>query len=227
MASLSHFSVTSSSPPDACLVCREAGLRPFLDIGGQDYWRCDSCEATLLDPDQRLSATEELAHYRHHRNDPDDQRYRRFLSKLFDPLSAKLRPGMRGLDYGCGPGPALAAMFQEAGIDMALYDPFFHPASDVLERSYDVITLSEVAEHLFEPASVFDLLASRLKPGGWLGVMTCFQTDDDRFASWHYRRDPTHVVFYRARTLQIVAARRGLTCEIPTKDVALMQKADS
>lgn len=225
MASLLTSHATFPDPPPACPVCRRTGLRSFLEVDQQHYWRCDLCQATSLDPSQRLCAAEELAHYRHHRNDPDDQHYRRFLSKLAGPLLVKLRPGMRGLDYGSGPGPALAAMFEEAGIDMTLHDPFFHPASDALEHSYDVITLSEVAEHLFDPASVFDQLASGLEPGGWLGVMTCFQTDDDRFASWHYRRDPTHVVFYRASTLQIVAEQRGLTCEIPTKDVALMQKS--
>jgi hypothetical protein len=54
--------------------------------------------------------------------------------------------------------------------------------------------------------------------------MTCVQTDDARFARWWYRRDPTHVVFYRARTLHVVAARLGWRCELPAKDVALMKR---
>jgi hypothetical protein len=53
--------------------------------------------------------------------------------------------------------------------------------------------------------------------------MTCFQTEDARFADWHYRRDPTHVVFYREATLRCVAENRGWTLEIPVKDVALMR----
>ena len=131
---------------------------------------------------------------------------------------------MAGLDYGCGPGPALAAMLEEAGLEMALYDPFFEADRAVLGRDYDVITMSEVAEHLFDPAAEFQRLDRLLKPGGWLGVMTCFQTDDERFANWHYRRDPTHVVFYRPLTLQVIAEQRGWSCEIPCKDVALMHK---
>lgn len=54
--------------------------------------------------------------------------------------------------------------------------------------------------------------------------MTCFQTDDEAFATWHYRRDPTHVTFYRESTLHRIADRHGWTCEIPQKDVALMRK---
>jgi hypothetical protein len=54
--------------------------------------------------------------------------------------------------------------------------------------------------------------------------MTCFQTDDARFGSWHYRRDPTHVIFYREETMRHLADLFGWTCEIPEKDVALMRK---
>ncbi len=208
----------------ACPVCRAVSPRPFKQADGRDYRRCQACEATFLDPGQRPTAEEEFSHYRHHENDPGDARYRTFLSKLSDPLLTRLKPGMTGLDYGCGPGPALAAMLGEAGLSMALYDPFFHPDRDALQRRYDVVTLSEVAEHFFEPAEEFERLDSLLKPGGWLGIMTCFQTEDARFATWHYRRDPTHVVFYRPVTLQVIAEQRGWTCEIPRKDVALMQK---
>jgi len=63
-----------------------------------------------------------------------------------------------------------------------------------------------------------------LHPGGWLALMTCFQTDDARFANWHYRRDPTHVVFYREATFRHIARLLGWQCEIPCKDVVLMQK---
>ncbi len=221
----SHPYAASASPEvERCPVCRGYMVRPFLTVEGRDYRRCGGCEATFLNPAQRLSPDDEIAHYRQHENDPDDSRYRAFLSKLADPLLDKLQPGMIGLDYGCGPGPALAAMLEEAGIEMALFDPFFHPDKVVLQRRYDVITLSEVAEHFFAPAKEFDFLARLLKPRGWLGVMTCFQTEDERFAAWYYRRDPTHVVFYRARTFEVIADQRGWCLEIPQKDVALMSK---
>ena len=137
---------------------------------------------------------------------------------------ARLSDGARGLDFGCGPGPALAQMFAEAGFDMALYDPLFHPDPAALDARYDFITCTEVAEHLFEPAKVFDQFDVLLKPGGWLGIMTCFQTDDARFDNWHYRRDPTHVVFYREATFQWLADHHGWRLEIPRKDVVLLQK---
>ncbi|WP_406565338.1 class I SAM-dependent methyltransferase [Marinobacter litoralis] len=175
-------------------------------------------------PECRLTPDEECAVYQLHDNDPDDAGYRRFLSKLADPILAALPEGAAGLDFGCGPGPALAAMFEEAGFPVALYDLFFYPESAVLEQRYDFVTCTEVVEHLFEPAKVFAQFDRLLKPGGVLGVMTCFQTDDDRFDNWHYRRDPTHVVFYRQATFEWLAVRYGWHLEIPAKDAVLLHK---
>ena len=93
-----------------CPVCRGVTSFHFLSVDGRDYWRCPDCLATFLQPDQRPGRAEEKAHYDHHENDPDDPRYRAFLSKLSAPLLERLPPGASGLDYGCGPGPALAAM---------------------------------------------------------------------------------------------------------------------
>lgn len=215
---------TDPEAPESCPVCRSVDPRPFLAVDGRDYWCCATCEARFLDPRQHPSRDEELARYLRHENHPDDPAYRRFLSKLADPLLARLAPGSRGLDYGCGPGPALAAMLFEAGHAMALYDPFFQPDRAVLGRRYDFVTCTETAEHFHRPAEEFDRLAGLVRPGGWLALMTCFQTDDARFADWHYRKDPTHVVFYREATLRHLARSRGWACEIPLKDVALMRR---
>ena len=210
--------------PVQCPVCRVSRLDPFRCVGKQVYLRCPNCEATVMAPESRLTAEDEKGIYELHDNDPADAGYRRFLSKLAEPLVARLPEGARGLDFGCGPGPALAQMFIEAGFDMALYDPFFHPDLAALDGRYDFITCTEVVEHLHQPAEVLDQLDGLLKSGGWLGIMTCFQTDDDRFDNWHYRRDPTHVVFYREATFQWLAEHYGWRLEIPRKDVVLLQK---
>lgn len=218
--------VTDEFPPfhGSCPVCRSGGPVPFVALAARRYWRCPLCMATILDPRQRPSRDAERLHYRQHDNRPDDPLYRSFLARLAEPLMALLEPGSAGLDYGFGPGPALAAMLREAGLAVALYDPCFHPDAAVLGRRCDFIACTETTEHFHRPADEFDRLAWLVRPGGWLAVMTCFQTDDARFADWHYRRDPTHVVFYREATLRRVAASRGLFCEIPVKDVALMRR---
>ncbi|MFH1984273.1 MAG: class I SAM-dependent methyltransferase [Pseudomonadota bacterium] len=178
----------------------------------------------MLDPAQWLSASAEYEHYLAHENDPADAGYRRFLSKLAAPLLERLPAGREGLDYGCGPGSALARMLTEAGHRLTLFDPFFAPDRTVLDKHYDFITCTETIEHFHRPAEEFARFEQMLRPGGWLALMTCFQTDDARFPSWHYRRDPTHVLFYREVTLRRIARTFGWSCQIPVKDVALMQK---
>ncbi|WP_233546066.1 class I SAM-dependent methyltransferase [Salinibius halmophilus] len=180
--------------------------------------------ATFLAPESLPTSDEELSEYQQHNNDTQSAGYRKFLAKLAEPLHSTLRPHSSGLDYGCGPGPLLAKMMSELGHQVALYDPFFHPDASVLNERYDFITCTEVAEHFHQPAQEFAKLDQLLKPGAWLAIMTCWQTDDAKFANWHYRRDPTHVVFYKQETLQFLAKRYGWFMHTPAKDVALMQK---
>jgi len=206
-----------------CPLCggKSEGL---ANLDGKAYHRCPTCALRFLDPGDRLSREQEYAHYLHHENEVSDPRYRRFLSKLADPLQERLAPQSKGLDFGCGPGPALALMLGEAGHEMAVYDPFFADNPMPLSASYDFVTCTETAEHFHDPAKEFLRLRGLVKPGGWLAIMTCFQADDDQFANWYYRKDPTHVVFYRAETFEFLAQDWGWQCEVPVKDVALLQR---
>lgn len=195
-----------------------------MQVERHDYWRCHHCEATFVDPSQLPERSIEHAHYRLHRNDVNDPAYRKFLARLISPLLERLPAGVSGLDYGCGPGPALAAMLTVAGHRMTIYDPLFFDDPKPLGDRYDFITCTEVVKHFHHPFDEFARLDRLLKPGGWLGVMTLFQTDDAAFARWHYRLDPGHVVFYRDRTFRTIAERHCWRCEIPCADVALLHK---
>lgn len=208
----------------ACPVCEQFAVRHFMSCNGRDYLRCETCQATFTHPEQWPTLEQEKDYYQLHDNGIDDPGYRHFLSRLSVPLLALLPANRQGLDYGCGPGPALAMMLEEAGHRMATYDPIFYPDTSVLQRQYDFISCTEAFEHFHHPAREFARLDDLLKPGGLLAIMTCFQTDDARFANWHYRRDPTHVVFYREETLHFIARQFGWRCEIPCKDVAILYK---
>lgn len=207
-----------------CPVCAGSEPAPYLSALGRDYWFCAACQACFLEPAQRLARDAERAQYLLHQNDPGDPGYRCFLSRLADPLLARLPAASQGLDYGCGPGPALAHMLREAGHDVALYDPFFQPDTGPLEGTYDFVTCTETAEHFHHPAAEFDRMMALVRPGGLLAVMTGFHPDAARFLNWHYRQDATHVVFYRAETLHHIAAARGWTCEIPAQNVAFLHR---
>lgn len=208
-----------------CPVCEGPDGRPFQVVGDRAYGRCGRCEATFLFPEHRPSIEAEHAEYALHQNTHDDPGYRAFLARVVTPLLQRLPPARSGLDYGCGPGPVLAGMLREAGHTVALYDPLFHPDGAALDATYDFITCTEVAEHFHDPAAEFRRLDGLLRRGGWLALMTRFQTDDARFAQWHYRRDPTHVVFYRETTLRWLARHHGWRAEVPCANVVLMHKA--
>lgn len=139
------------------------------------------------------------------------------------PLLPLLMPGSRGLDYGCGPGPALAAMLTEAGHEVALFDPAYESDVSVLENGrYDFITCTEVVEHFHAPGVEFERLASMLTSGGVLAVMTAFNPGRDAFPSWHYPRDPTHVIFYREETFYWLAQHLGMAVDFPGRDVVIL-----
>ncbi len=228
---------------NACPVCTASNPSDFATIDERRYLRCHHCLATFLDHAQLPNRETEKSVYDLHQNDPDDPGYRRFLGRLAGPLLDRLEPASRGLDYGCGPGPALAAMLAEAGHQVAQYDPIYRPDNALLGSlrhscsmphsealnmnvfvSYDFITCTEVVEHFHHPAEEFRRLDAMLKPGGWLAIMTIFQTDDARFAGWHYRRDPTHVVFYRPHTFEALGRRHGWQLDFPDRNIVFARK---
>lgn len=221
---MKSFSTVSDSGDSHCRVCRVGNPDPFMRVDGTAYLRCPCCQATLMAAEHLPDRKTEVEQYRLHRNDVNDAGYRRFLSKLVDPLSQRLPLGALGLDYGCGPGPVGAAMLRERGFDVVEYDPVFAPDSAVLSRKYDFILCSEVFEHFHHPADEIDCLDELLVTGGWLGVMTGFERPEQDFATWHYRRDPTHIVFYRESTLRKIADDRGWDMFVPAQNVALFRQ---
>ncbi|HUF27429.1 MAG TPA: methyltransferase domain-containing protein [Gemmatimonadaceae bacterium] len=206
-----------------CPLCGSPVLDLYARTNGRAYHRCATCALVHLEPALRPTPLEEVRRYLEHENDVGDLRYRAFLDRLAAPLRSRLRAGAEGLDFGCGPGPALAAMMCEAGFPTAAWDPVFRADDAVLARDYDFVTCTEVVEHLHEPAATFDRLARLLRPGGMLAVMTRFYPAREAFVTWHYLRDPTHVLFWSEETFRWIAAAHGWTLELPAPDVVLMR----
>lgn len=207
-----------------CPLCGDTAAEPFVRWRDRDYLRCRHCQLIWLTPEQRPSAAAEREHYTTHENDQRDQGYRRFLARLTEHLIPQLSANASGLDYGCGPGPALAAMLREAGFTMQVWDPLFAPDPTPLQQQYDFITCTETAEHFHHPKTEFERLNTLLRPGGLLGLMTSFPPPAEDFPGWHYVRDPTHVCFYSPETLKWIAERYGWEMQIPVKNVAIFRK---
>ncbi len=206
-----------------CPLCDGESTEFNIDLTRQ-YFRCQSCLLVFVNPEQLPTRDQERRHYDMHQNSPEDWQYRRFLSRLFGPIQAKLEPCSCGLDFGSGPGTTLSIMFAEAGHQMSIFDPNYAPDSSVLSRRYDFITASEVIEHLHRPRRELELLWNILRPGGWLGLMTKRVRNADAFRNWHYTHDPTHVSFFSMETFEWLAKTWQAEFEISGKDVVLFKK---
>jgi hypothetical protein len=207
-----------------CPLCTQPDCRRFHEDRTRHYLECPKCHLVFVPPTYHLSADDEKRVYDQHQNNPDDPDYRKFLSRLSDPLSGRLPPGSVGLDFGCGPGPALVHMLREAGFTMDAYDPYYFPNPNVWNRRFDFITATEVFEHLREPGIEIQRLMGLLHTDGWLGVMTKRVRDVGSFSTWHYILDPTHVAFYSEATFEWMAMNWNLSVEFPGSDTVLFQK---
>ncbi|MDN3608699.1 class I SAM-dependent methyltransferase [Vibrio ostreicida] len=207
-----------------CPLCHNTQTNHYFEDKHREYLQCQRCLLVFVNPPQRLDAKAEKAHYDMHNNDPNDIGYRTFLSRLCDPLLQCIEPNSCGLDFGCGPGPTLSLMLEERGHNMSLYDIYYHPSERVLESSYDFVTATEVIEHLYQPDKVWQQWLNLVKPGGWVGLMTKMVIDVDAFASWHYKNDQTHVIFFSRETFQFLAERDQLALEFIGNDVILLRK---
>lgn len=209
-----------------CPFCAGAAVSDYHRDKRRSYLQCGDCALVFVPVLYHFSAAAERAEYDLHENNMHDVGYRTFLTRLVDPLLDRLEVGAKGLDFGCGPGPALAAMLEEAGYEVALFDPFYFPDRSVLEPHYDFICATEVVEHLREPGKEIEHLWQQLLPGGSLAIMTKLVRDRAAFAAWHYKNDPTHVSFFSRATWLWWASRNSAVVEFVGADVIFLRRAD-
>ena len=207
-----------------CPLCQSSTTHYHADKM-RDYFQCANCRLVFADPESFLDLDGEKERYELHENDPSDEGYRRFLGQVLEPLLPHLEPGLRGLDYGCGPGPALKLLLEEKGFEMSVYDPFYAPDECMLKRQYDFVTCTEVVEHFYAPAKDWHKLTHLLKPGGWLAIMTSLLLPDTDFNAWYYKTEPTHVMFYTPKTMEHIASKFGLVIKYIQSPVIIFNKA--
>lgn len=221
------------SPSSEVFQCCEEKVKKGSSLS-RHYWKCENCDYVFLDDSQLPSPAEERAVYDLHENSPEDAAYVAFLSQLVDPLKKHLKASLsdkeklHGLDFGCGPGPTIAAMFADefwkTRITVQNYDPIFFPKPTPWEQSFDFIASTEVFEHLHHPADTIEKLWNILKPGGLLAVMSSLRREEVDFASWHYRRDPTHVGFFSEQTVHWLEEQFNAELLHISRNTFLLQK---
>lgn len=193
-----------------CPLCG-AEARALSRAAGRPILACAVCDLRFVPAAHHVSADQERARYRLHRNTREDAGYVRMLMPAVAAVQryAAAGPAVRVLDYGCGPGGVLVSLLREAGYDATGYDPFFAADAD-LSRQFDVVVSTETFEHFRRPGEDIARLVALVKPGGWLVFMTALCDAVADWGQWHYARDSTHVAFYSLRTFAWLARRWGL-----------------
>lgn len=180
-------------------------------------------EATFLD------RQEEHHRYSQHKNTLDNRGYvDNFYNFIKTSKIDQLKNVKNALDFGCGPGPVLQVLLDKLGFATDIYDPFFYPTQGFLKKRYDLITCTEVLEHLKNPLATIRILEGLLKEGGTLAVTTLFHTSTEDFKSWWYRKDSTHITFYSPKTFCWLDEHLGLSLEFTdNKSICVLKKSNA
>ncbi|MFQ5450027.1 MAG: class I SAM-dependent methyltransferase [Nitrospinaceae bacterium] len=197
-----------------CPLCNSKS--DFLLTGeGREYWLCRCCALIAVPKKFFLSREEEKNRYLQHNNSLENEGYVNMFQNKIDVIKT-LCPGIKTvLDYGCGYAPVLKTLLRGEGFAVEAYDPLFFP-DGISQSEFDLIISTETFEHFKDPGKEVSSLVSRLAPKGFLAVMTRFYPHGEggsagqNFHSWYYKRDPTHIAFYRQETFSWIARTFGL-----------------
>jgi 2-polyprenyl-3-methyl-5-hydroxy-6-metoxy-1,4-benzoquinol methylase len=187
---------------------------------------CHVCDLIFSDPKFHLSTAAEKSRYDLHQNNPNDSNYLAFLRQVTKPLAELLEDRARGLDFGCGSGPAIATIFSESDITVTNYDPYYFNDESVFETKYDFVTATEVFEHISQPKAALDKVSNCLKKNAYLALMTSLHTNID-FENWYYKNDPTHIVFYSEKTMHWIAKSFAFEIVLLKSPVIIMRKNEN
>jgi len=171
------------------------------------YHECQECEFIFKDEKHYISKKEELKKYDEHHNSLDNIGYVNYLTDFIETAVVPFIKKGEALDFGSGPSPVLAHILKNNyKFDVDIFDLYYAIDKVYVNKSYDLITSTEVIEHLNNPLETFELFNKHLKPNGILSIMTLFHPKNrDLFFDWHYIRDDTHVSFFTTKTLRVIA----------------------
>lgn len=218
-----------------CAVCGGEAHEVVLDLGDRRLLRCKQCGVRFLDPipdfkELEKEYSEGYAPFALASRSPGPvTRFRR------DWYTARRRRWIRGLqfksvlDVGCGTGEFLLKL-RQSGVDVHGLEPSEFAARfaasqglDVFQgsvadyrpgRTFDLITLWNVVEHLTEPAGDLARLRALLAPGGTIAILTpdAGSPQAARFGlDWAGLEVPKHLHLFDSASLETLAGKAGLS----------------
>ena len=212
---------------NCCKICHSKVISLVDKKKELTYYRCTLCGFICLDDRSIVSHIIEKKHYEKHNNTFECTGYVKMFETFFkDSIEAYAHNIKTILDFGCGEEAVFSKLLEEKGFDVDIYDFYFHPKKIYKNKQYDLITSTEVFEHLKEPQSILTELTASLNTDGYLILMTKFPPNDDEdFLDWWYRRDITHISFFTPKSFEIMANKIGLrVLNIIDDNIVVFQK---
>ncbi len=175
------------------------------------YHHCEECDFIFMDASHIVEIAQERQRYLQHNNSMENTGYVQMFTRFInDALEPEFETAQDILDFGCGHAPVFMEIMKNMGKNVDYYDPFFFPDRYFTNRGYDIITSTEVFEHIAYPLEVIYDLRECLNSQGILAIMTRLHPGIQAFEDWWYRMDDTHISFYSEKTLKVLPKISGM-----------------
>jgi hypothetical protein len=207
-----------------CRLCGSENCAEILQDQRRRYYRCPTCELVFVPVADHVTHIEEKKRYDLHDNGPGQKGYLDFLHDLVSVVEGLCGRSDRILDYGSGRNAVLTGLLRGKGYDCTPYDPLYAIGPRALDRCYDTIILCEVVEHLRDLQKETALLKRAAGQRGKVVIRTQPYPSLEKFGTWWYKNDCTHVNFFCPAAIDVLAAQLGRkTVKQKTNDIFVLR----
>jgi len=203
------------SSSGSCRLCAgetEIAFRATVRDEPTDFLRCADCESLQIGDPHWLKSAYEDPQFGARDTGAVERCLRMQAAVVATSECLGLPRDASVLDFGGGSG-LLCRLLRDAGLDAWVEEPYAPPVharpftSQVDARSFDLVTMIEVVEHLLDPDAVFGRVLSR-RPRS---VLISTEIYAGQGEEWWYlsREDGQHVFFYSSKAMERIAKGAG------------------
>ncbi len=201
-----------------CKVCGSEEITLYARNKKREFLRCSRCELVFVPEQFFLTTAQERTRYELHDNSIENKGYTDFLEKIVSVIMERFPVNYTILDFGSGAGAVLGTLLHQKGHSCESYDPLFNIQCNDNAKTYDIIVVCEVIEHLRLLQDDLAFIKKRLKPDGTVIIRTQLYPDADNFLKWWYIQDLTHINFFSSLTIDFVASQLNRTVSSTTEE---------